>query len=194
MSNGGGTQRDGAAGASLRHSALRIRASSVHSSIRAFIMAAVFVAAGCGYNAKELFPAEYQTVAVPMFENKTFYRGIEMDLSEALVKEIEARTPYKVVQRGGAGTELTGTITAVEQDLVSRRASGGLPQEVEVIVVVDFAWKDLRTGQPIRDRQGFEAVGRYVPARPVGQPYEVAQHAAVEQLAEDIVSVMQAEW
>ncbi len=178
----------------FRHSAFDAGHSFVHSSIRACLVLIPFLLAGCGYSAKELYPAEYATVAVPMFENRTFYRGIEMELSEALVKEIELRTPYKVVNRGGAATSLTGTVTGVEQSLVSRRASGGLPQEVEVIVTVDFAWTDLRTGEPIRDRKGFEAVGRYVPARPVGQPFEVAQHAAVEQLADDIVSTMRADW
>lgn len=157
-------------------------------------VALALLAAGCGYAAKDTFPTEYRTVAVPIFENKSFYRGVEFDVTEALVKEIELRTPYKVVKAGAASSELSGTVTAVEQNLVSRRAIAGVPQEVEVTVRVDFAWKDLRTGQPIRDRQGFEAVGRYIPARPVGQPFEVAQHMAAEQLAEDIVSVMRADW
>jgi hypothetical protein len=150
--------------------------------------------AGCGYDHKELFPQQYRTVAAPMFDNRSFYRGVEYDLAEALVKELELRTPYKVVSPPGADTILQGTITRVEQKLVARRRPGAMPQEMEVTVSVDFEWKDLRSGEIIRDRRGFEAVGRYVPTAPVGEAFEIAQHAAVENLAQDIVSTLQADW
>lgn len=160
-------------------------------------LAFVFLAAalaGCGYTNKELFPAEYQTVSVDIFENNTFYRGVEFDLTEALVKEIELRTPYKAVSGGAAGTVLTGVVTGVEQETLSHARRGGVPQVVEVIVTVNWVWKDARTGETIRERTGFEAAGRYVPQRPAGQPFDIAQHEAVERLAEEIVTAMQADW
>ena len=152
------------------------------------------VLAGCGYTAKEIFPERYQTVAVPAFENRTFYRGVEFDLSEALVKQLEARTPYKVAPPKRADTMLQGTITDVSQNTLSRRDDSGVPQQQEVTVRVDFQWKDLTTGKVVRDRKGFEAVGRYAPTPPVSDRFEVAHHQAVQQLARDIVSTMQADW
>lgn len=153
-----------------------------------------WMAVGCGYTQRELFPEQYRTVAVPIFENRTGYRHVETDLSEALIKQIERRTPYKVVAPATADTILQGTITEVDQTQLSRRREGGVPEELEVRVVVSFEWKDLRpgeqAGQTLRSRSGFEAVGRYVVTRPVGEPFENAQHTAVQQLAADIVSVM----
>lgn len=149
---------------------------------------------GCGYSSKELYPTEYRTVAAPIFENRTFYRGVEFQLAEALTKQIESRTPYKVVSPGVAQTQLAGTITHVEQRQLSRRRPGGVPQEVELTITVDFVWKDLGQGGVIRDRRGFESVGRYVPTAGVGEPFEVGQHQAVQRLAEDIVSTMRADW
>ena len=150
--------------------------------------------AGCGYTQKELFPDQYQTVAVPIFENRTFYRHVENDLSEALIKEIEHRTPYKVVAPGAADTILQGTITSVDQRELSRRTVGGVPEEVEVAIRVNFEWKNLRSGEALRSRSGFEVAGRYVPARPVSEPFDVAQHTAVKRLAEQIVSTLRADW
>ena len=150
--------------------------------------------AGCGYTHRELFPDEYHSVAVRMFDNRTFYREWEVDLSEALVKEIELRTPYKVSGASSAGTLLQGRIVSIDQRTLSRRRVGGLPQQLEVSVVVDFTWTDQRTGQVIRERKGFESVGRYVPAAPVGQPLEIARYEVVQRLAADIVSTMQANW
>jgi hypothetical protein len=149
---------------------------------------------GCGYSSKELFPTEVHTVAVPIFENRTFYRGIEFELAEAMVKQVESRTPYKVVAPGTAQTILEGTITDIEQTQLSRRRPGGLPQEMEVTVTVDFVWKDLGRGGVIKDRRGFQAVGRYIPTAGIGEPFETAQHDAVERLARDIVSTMRSDW
>lgn len=149
---------------------------------------------GCGYSSKELFPTEVHTVAVPIFENRTFYRGIEFELAEAMVKQVESRTPYKVVAPGTAQTILEGTITDIEQTQLSRRRPGGLPQEMEVTVTVDFVWKDLGRGGVIKDRRGFQAVGRYIPTAGIGEPFETAQHDAVERLARDIVSTMRTDW
>jgi hypothetical protein len=147
---------------------------------------------GCGYSTKELFPEQYHTVAVPIFENRTFYRGAEFDLSEAMVKQIESRTPYKVVSPKLADTMLTGAITRVEQRTLSRTPDTALPQEQQVSVMVNFEWKDLDTGRTLRSRRGFEGVGRYAPTRPVNDPYQTAQHQAVQTLARDVVSTMQA--
>jgi hypothetical protein len=148
----------------------------------------------CGYSHQGLYPADVRTVAVPIFENKSFYRGVEFDLSEALAKQIELVTPYKVTSPGGADTILQGTIVAVTQTMISRTFEGGLPEEMETRIVVDFAWKNTRTGQTLRQRQGFAATGRYVATRPIGEAYPTGQHAAVEQLATRIVETLRRDW
>lgn len=149
---------------------------------------------GCGYSTQELFPVEYTTVAVPIFENRTFYRGVELDLSEALGKEIERRTPYKITAPSVANTMLEGRITSLTQRGLSRTSTGGLPQEQEYTLTVDFTWKDLRNGEVIVSRRGFSAVGRYIPTQPVGEDALVGQHAAVQRMAEDLVSAMREGW
>lgn len=158
------------------------------------LLAAALTASGCGYTNKDLFPKQFHTVAVPMFENRTFYRGVESDLSEALTKQIESRTPYTVGSPSTADTMLEGTITKVSQQQINRNPVGGMPEEMEVTITVDFQWKDLRTGKTIVDRKGFQAVGRYVPAAPVNQPFAIAQHEAVAQLARDITNQLQTDW
>lgn len=151
-------------------------------------------ATGCNYRQAELFPTEYKTVAVPIFRNQSFYRGVEFDLTEALTKELELRSPYKVVPVDHADTLLDGTIVSVTQKQLSRRRDVGLPEEMELTVMVDFQWKDQRTGNLIRERRGFASVGRYIPTTPVGEPLATAQHAAAERLAMDIVAVMRSDW
>jgi len=159
-----------------------------------FALVCVVSLTGCGYSHAGGFPKDVTSIAVPIFENRTPYRDVEFALAEALVKEIELRTPYKVVRTVDADTILSGVVTQVDQRVLSRSASGGLPQEVELSIVVSFEWKNQRTGASMRDRKGFVTVGRYVPARPVGEPFELARYEAVQQLARDIVGVMRENW
>lgn len=157
------------------------------------IATSLFVAAGagCGYRHAMLYPAGIATVNVPIFQNRTFYQGVEFDLTEAVIKEIESRTPYKTASAGG-DTILQGTIVRISQHQLSRTAEGGLPQEIEVRVVVDIEWKDQRDGKILRERRGMIGVGRFVPTRAIGEPFPVAQHEAVQRLAAQIVATMRA--
>lgn len=164
-------------------------------SCRVFIAALCFTLAGCGYSTKTLYPEQYRTVAVPNFDNRSFYQGVHADLAEALVKQVEQHTPYKVVSSTTADTIIEGVIVDIQQNQLSRRRAGaGVPQEIEVTITVNWQWKDLRTGKVIRDRAGFRAMGRHLPGDPVGEPVDVALHAAVDQLATDIVTTLQADW
>ncbi len=160
----------------------------------AVVSAVLASLAGCaGYSSQGLYDPNVRTVGVPIFQNRTFYREVEFQLTEALSKQLEQVTPYKVVS-GGADTQITGTILNVEQRLLSRRIETGVPQEIQVVIVASYEWKDLRTGKILRKRSEVAASGEYVPTSPVGEPIEVARHAAVSELAEQIVLSMQADW
>ena len=147
-----------------------------------------------GYSAGEDFDDEIRTVAVPVFDNHTFYRETEFRLTEALTKEIEHRTPYKVTPAAGADTMLSGTILSVDQRLLSRTFEGGLTQEAQVTVTVELEWKDLRSGEIIRQRSRLSGTGEYIPPRGVGEAFEVGEHEAVAELAREIVSLMRSDW
>ncbi len=150
----------------------------------------MFNAVGCGYTHQSTFPDGIGSVQVKMLGNRTFYRGVEFDLTEALVKEIELRTPYKSVSREDADTVIEGTVVDVSQNRLSRTSTGGLPQEMEVKVTVDVEWRDRRSGRVLRRRDGLADVGTYKPAGDVAEPFEIAQHIAVQRLATKIVGVM----
>jgi hypothetical protein len=150
--------------------------------------------AGCGYTANPPFRTDVHTVAVPIFRNESFYQGAEFDLTEALKKEIETRSPYKVTGADTADTILRGTLTKVIQDTLSQTNTGSLPQELEVQYVVDFVWTNARTGQTLADAKGVVAVGRYVPTQPIGETLATGQHQAAQLMSEKLVSMMRSGW
>ena len=156
-----------------------------------YLLVLALLLTGCGYSTTELYPTQYNTVTVPNFDNRSNDRNVEFTLREALIKEIEQRTPYKAVSGTGlSDTQLTGTVVRVDRSLLSRDADVGLPQEIEVTVTVDFEWKDLRTGKTIRGYRGLSAAGQFVPNRAVGEFDDDGVRLAVARLAGDIVSRM----
>jgi len=148
----------------------------------------------CGYRYADVYPAGYATVAVPIFENQTFERGVAYDLTEAVIKEIEQRTPYKVADAARADTLLRGTVTAVNRRPLSRNPIGGLPQEVEVEIVIDFDWDDQRRGGTLVSRRGFTSIGRYVPTQPAGEDFSRGRQAAADRVARDVVAALRSPW
>jgi len=147
-----------------------------------------------GYSSQSLYPLEFNSVSVQIFENKTMNRHIEMLLADALVKEIQYRTPYRIVNESVADTLLAGTITDVELHAINQSNSTGLDNEVLIKVTVDFEWLNLANNQHIVGKKNFMSDAIFIPSRPSSEPIEMGQFAVVQQLARDIVDQMQASW
>jgi hypothetical protein len=145
-----------------------------------------------GYQWHSLFPEDVKTIAVPIFTNKAFRRDEEFRLTKALVSEIEAKTPYKVVPRERADTVLEGEIKSISVRVVSEDASTALPQENIYVVIVDFDWKDQRTGRIRVLRQNFEQDSTFYPT--LGEGEFVGSEQAAHKLAEGIVGELKADW
>jgi hypothetical protein len=100
-----------------------------------------------GYTTKPNYDTCIKTVYVPIFENKTFRRGLEFELTRAVIKEIEWKTPFKVVSdRAKADTELTGSIAAYGKNILNRNQLNEV-REAEMVLTVAIVWKDLRSGE-----------------------------------------------
>jgi hypothetical protein len=160
------------------------------------------LAAGCsndpasGYSLNSLYRQDVKTVAVPIVDRgpEVYRRELEFRLTEALVKRIEGDTPYKVVDRGRADTELTATILQVEQQVLSRNPDTSLPRELSMTIVVSFAWKDLRTGDVHRHNGNFPVTGTYIPHEPLGEDFFQGSEDVINKLARRIVEQMESEW
>jgi hypothetical protein len=159
------------------------------------------LAAGCGYGSsskedKYLWASVYrqdvQTIAVPIFHNTTFTRGIEMDLTKAIIQQIETSTPYKVSARERADAVLEGEIVNAGLSTLSSDTDSAIPQEQILSLSVNFVFKDLRTGQVFADRRNFEQTATHYPT--LGEGQFVSRQQAVERLAVAIVQELQADW
>ena len=116
-----------------------------------------------GYSTRPNYDTSIRTVYVPIFKNKVFqtqpYRRMEMQLTRLVIQEIEARTPYKVVDDPDcADTELLGTVVTFTKGIVNRNQLNEV-REAELVLGVELVWRDLRTGRLLSN-----------PPRPPGAP------------------------
>jgi hypothetical protein len=168
-------------------------------SIIILVPAMAFVC-GCGYSAdrEATFRVansdqdRIRTVAVDVFESKEFRRGLELQLTEALAKRIEAETPFKLAKKDRADTILSGEVLEVRQATIGRDFRTVRPRETAATYILSFQWKDLRTGEVLLDRPRYVQTVDYI--RPLGEDFHHATQRAMDRLAERIVEEMQSEW
>jgi hypothetical protein len=145
-----------------------------------------------GYQWRSLYRDDIQTVAVPIFTNRSFRRGVEFQLTKAIVNNLEATTPWKVAPREHADTVLEGEILDIHVRTLSPDVRTGVPQEQLYIVRVNFTWKDLRTGKILVERRRFEQSATWYPT--LGEGQFIGSQQNVERLALAIVQELQADW
>ncbi len=151
---------------------------------------------GCGdsgYTNESLFPSNVSTVCIKMFDNRTFWRGVEYELTDALAKRIEADTPYKIVSNQDlADTVIEGQITSIAEHALStdRELGSVLEKEVEVLAVVQ--WKNLKTGDLLIDHKTVAASASYSDFQL--QDFKYGSTVAANNLARKIVELMERSW
>lgn len=145
-----------------------------------------------GYKWQSLYRQDVQTVAVPIFQNKSYSRGVEFALTKAVIEQIESRTPYKVVDRSVADTILEGEITGVRTNPTSYSPRTVTPQEQLMTITVNFTWKEIRTGRILCQRKAFDQSVAYYPL--LAEDREVGTENAVDRLALGIVRELEADW
>lgn len=146
-----------------------------------------------GYSNESLFPQDISSVCLEMFDNKSFRRGVEYELSDALAKRIEAETPYKIVSnQNRADTLISGQIESItESTLTTEREIGrALEKEVRLRAVVN--WKNLKTGELLIDNQSVTAEATYSVYQ--NQDFSYASALAANNLARKIVELMEKSW
>ena len=190
-----------------QHARVAQRCSPLAARLRllraALASLAVLLLTGClgrlPVRRRTLFPEGIETVYVPVFDSASYRRGLGEELTEAVVKEIERRSHYKVVSSPAADTILMGKIISEGKHLLFETLQGD-PREMEVNLQVKVSWVDRR-GSPVREiplvpvpgaAVDISAASDVVPE--VGQSIATSHQRAIQRVAEQIVSLMEKPW
>ena len=175
---------------------VRFPGSVLTASVRATLCAAVSLCAGCGYMVGGAYAPEVSTVHVPTFSSDSFRRGFELQLTEAVQKQIQLRTPYRLAKPPAAQTRLEGHIVSIDKRVENQNRFDD-PRELEFAMGIEVRWIDERTGQVLGareiplDPQMSTLVAQASFAPETGQSLATATQQAVDQLARQIVGMME---
>jgi len=145
-------------------------------------------AGGCGYSTATLLRSDIRSVHVPVFENRTFRRGLEVELTRALVRELTLHTHLRIAPADRADSTLSGELVDFAQETVTKSAQGDILLK-RLQATVRFRWRDNLTGRDI------------VPPQRVVESETVALARAEQpelhlfrKVAQRLVEKMQREW
>ena len=184
--------------------ALAAGEAAVVSRRQALGICSAFALACCGcasyrFGAASLYPPDIQTVYVPVFQSNSFRRNLSEQLTEAVCKDIETKTPYKVVGSPNADSVLIGKLISDTKRIIVEDQYD-MPRETEVNMAVEVRWVNrkgdlLNRSVPIplpQDLVTLSAPGILVPE--YGQSVATAQLQSIQTLSAQIVSMMEIPW
>jgi hypothetical protein len=135
----------------------------------------------------------------PSYTSDGYRRGFELRLTEAVQQQIQSRTPFRLVDANSADTILTGRVVSVNK-LVANQNKFDDPRELELAMGIEVTWEDRRSGRVLAqqtvplDALVAQAVVNTSFAPETGQSLTTATQTAVDQMARQIVGMMEAPW
>ncbi|MEM7235111.1 MAG: LptE family protein [Planctomycetota bacterium] len=143
----------------------------------------------CGYRLGYRVPADVRSIAVPILENSTFplRRDIEYGLTDALRREIQTRTPLKLVDRSVADMVVHGRILRfIEQVIAEGTQDEVLESTITVTVrlTIEDRVNETTITKTVTDSEPFSIS--------TGETIDLARTRAIGNLAEKILFAIEA--
>ena len=178
------------------------RPFDVTALVFVFLLTCCLIVPGCaGYQLgqRSLYRPDIRTVHVPVAQSESFRRYLGERITEAVVKEIELRTPYKVVDSESADSVLNVRLVSESKRVINNNRFSE-PRDIETDFFIQTSWADRR-GDIIMSHEDIPAgpllvnIGQQANFVPEGgQSLATAQQEAIDKLAAQIVGQMELAW
>jgi hypothetical protein len=146
-----------------------------------------------------LYAPDVSTVYVPMVESDSFRRDLGERLTEAIAKEIELKTPFKVVGAPDAADSILAARLVSDTKRVIVENQNDDPRAIETAIFVEVNWLNRRrepvapvAAIPLPPELGIAQTAPLLPE--AGQSVATQQQQAIQRLAEQIVATMEEPW
>lgn len=158
---------------------------------RALLLLAALLAGGCGYTVRGTLPSHINTVAVPIFRNRTSEPAIEGFITRAVVEAFSTNGRLKVVSSGQADAVLDGEITSYSVSSIAFDKDSNVRQ-YRLVVTLNLKMRDVRRGGLLFQQNGVTEQADFRVQDVVAQTIsreETALRAAAVDIARSIVSL-----
>lgn len=107
-----------------------------------------------GYSTAPLYRTDIRTVAIEMFGSREYRRQWEFRLTEAVAKQLELKTPWRLGHASTADAVLTGEVVSISGSTLSEAPDTGAVREFQLGIAIRWRLKDLRTGRILHESAG----------------------------------------
>jgi hypothetical protein len=162
----------------------------------------ILLASGCAsyrVGSASLYAPDVATVYVPMIESDSFRRDLGERLTEAVIKEIQLKTPFNVVGTPDADSIMSVRLVGDSKRVILESRNDD-PRAIEVGRAVVVTWLNRRR-DPICMPRTIDLPAELMSIRQTatlipeaGQSSVTAGQQALERLAQQIVSTMEEPW
>ncbi len=169
-------------------------------TVLAFVLvAAAALLPGCkGYTHGFAMPPGsegVETVAIDIFQNKTLYTDVEFQFTHALQREIAAKTPLVIANRGDADSLVTGAIESYDK-VVLRESEGDDVSRYSIVMTVSYEFRRLPAdGRPAKVIRSTKKLKRSAEYEVMTNETEAdARAEAIRKVARKVVSHIFETW
>ena len=147
--------------------------------------------AGCGYSFRGNLPDHIQTVAVPVFTNKTSEPAVGNLLTSAVVEAFSTNGRLRVVEPEDADAVLDGEVVGYDVQSIAFDSQANVRQ-YRLVVTMNLRFRDVRRStilfeqQRLREKADFQILGAV--SQTISREESAVRTAATE-IARAIVSL-----
>jgi outer membrane lipopolysaccharide assembly protein LptE/RlpB len=157
------------------------------------LMTIALTLAGCGYHTAghaTRLPASVRTIAVPVFINQTQTYRIEQLLTRDVVRELIARSKYRVANETGESADATlkGTVISAQASPLTYDAQTGRISSAIVTVSMKVSLTD-RDGHTLFENQNYTFRQQYQVSREVTSFFE-EETPALQRMSQDFARTL----
>ena len=158
---------------------------------RALLLLLPVLLGGCGYTVHGTLPSHINTVAVPIFRNRTPEPAIESLITRAVVEAFSTNGRLKVVSSGQADAILDGEIVGYSVGSIAFDRDANVRQ-YRLVVTVNLRMRDVRRNTVLFQQNGVREQADFRVQNAVSQTIsreETALRAAAVDIGRAIVSL-----
>lgn len=147
--------------------------------------------AGCGYSFRGTLPEHIQTVAVPVFVNKTGEPRIESLLTNGVVEAFSTNGRLRVVKREDADAVLEGEVIGYSVQSISYDSQANVRQ-YRLVVTMNLKLLDMKKSAVLFEEHGLREKADFNVMNAVSQTISVEETAvrtAATEIGRAIVSL-----
>ncbi len=160
------------------------------NQIMGFVLVVVLMC-GCGYSTRSLISRDISSIHIPIFENDTFRRGIEFDLTKAVKNEVMSKTNLRIASKDYADTILHGSVEDFTESIITHGFRDSVV-EARMALLVEIKLIDRRTDRVLVHEKGIKQRTEYIVRR--GETLESATGEGIVRIAETIVDHLAEKW